>query len=432
MTIYNDCVSERKKITINVILELIVVLGLVYSYALNIPYLTLISFVFACILIVFSKYNDSIYFLAFFTSFAGIFVYNQKHMFFVMVALFILRSFIENRIRKSTIVFYVIIIAYSFLFCDFQGDFTFAKVIGLILLFAVPIIAYASSKFDCKILLQHYIFGFFIETVIGFFVKYIPSMYNLFDTDLMWTKNYLELTRFFGLAYDSNFYALSNFIVIAYLLFAFEKISIPRCILILFFIISGVQTISKSYLIVVSILIILYVIKNIFSWKHLIVFTLTIIISISIFSVVSDKMGYNAIELTLSRFVPGGSFSDNTTGRTEIWKDYIELFNTSGIKNLLFGFGFNAKVTSHAAHNTFIEFVFHYGIIGLLLWMIYFIHCGKIFRINTKNFENKSFIVLLSLIVGIFFLSAYTYESFWFGIVISLMTFDVKNKKRLS
>lgn len=405
----------------DLIKEIFTVILLVMSYIVNIPILTLAAFIIACGFVIFSKYQKSVYYLAFFTSFSGIFVFKGRHMFFLMAGLFILKSLVVNKINKNTLIFYLVIIAYCIVFSDIQGEYSFARIIGLILLFLIPLIASYSDKIDCSVFIQHYIFGFVIATIIGFFVKSIPSMYKLFDTDIMWTKNYQELTRFFGLAFDSNFYALSNYTIIAYLLFAFEKINPFRGILILFLLISGVMTISKSYLLIIGVLLALYIVKNISKIKYIMIFLLAAIIGIWIFSIISKKIGFNAIDLIIARFVKGGDIADNTTGRVDIWKDYIEIFKASGIKKLLFGFGFNTEVI-HAAHNTFIEFFYHFGFIGTVLWGVYFIYCGNLFRKKTIFFENKTPLVCICLITGIFFLSAYTYEAFWIGIVISMMT----------
>ena len=411
----------------SIIKELLIVGLLIMSFVVNIPLLTLIAFALACGLVFLSNYQNSTYYLAFFTSFSSIFVYNGRHMFFVMAALFMIKSLISNKINRNTFLFYLVIFSYSMLFSDFNGEFKFAKFIGLILLFVIPLIAYSSDKIDCHVFMKHYILGFVISTVIGFFVENIPSLYQLFEADLMWTENYQELTRFFGLAFDSNFYALSNYIIIAYLLFAFEKTTPFRGLLTLFLLISGVMTISKSYFLVVGALLILYIVKNISKIRHLVLFAMIALLGIWTFIAVSHMLGYNAIEMITSRFIKGGSFADNTTGRTEIWRSYIDLFNASGIRVWLFGFGFNANV-SLTAHNTFIELLYHYGIVGLLLWGTYFAYCLKLFREKTETFENKSSMVCMCLIVGIFFLSAYTYEAFWIGIAISFMTFGKRKQ----
>ena len=133
----------------------------------------------------------------------------------------------------------------------------------------------------------------------------------------------------------------------------------------------------------------------------------------------------------MDRFVIGGGFAENTTGRVDIWNRYFEMFSQVGIKEFFFGLGFNATVTI-AAHNTFIEFFYHFGCVGLLLWVMYFIYCARRFIHNTQSFNAKSPMVMLCFILGIFFLSAYTYEAFWIGIVIAFMTLGIRNREGVS
>lgn len=408
--------------------ELLTIVLLVISYVMNNSFLLLTVMVLACGLVVFSNHQKAIYYLAFFTSFAEIFVYNGRSLFLLMLVLFILKSIITNQISRNTFLFYLVIFAYTILFSDIQAGFYFTKFIGLILVFVIPLVAYYSDKIDCGVFIRHYILGFVVATIIGFFVENIPSMYQLFGVSFLYTESQKEVTRFFGLAFDSNFYALSNYTIIAYLLFAFEKITPVRGFLILFLLIPGIMTISKSYFLMIVILLIFYIVKNISKVKHLFLFVLFIIAGFLIFSIVSNKLGYNAIELVTSRFISGAGFAENTTGRTEIWKNYIDLFNENGIKVWLFGFGFNANEFIGAAHNTFIEIVYHYGIVGLVLWGAYLAHCLNLFRIKSNTFENKSPIICICFVAGIFFLSAFTYEAFWIGIVISFMTLGRKKK----
>ena len=401
---------------------------LLISFWIDIPLLVLATFALGCCLVLFSSLEKSMYYLAFFTSFSCTFVYDGKHMFFVMVALFIIRYLFTQRLNRKTVLFYLLIIVYSLLFLDINDDLNFSRLIGPILLFAIPIVADASGRIDCKQFIHHYIFGFVLTTVIGFFVSEIPALLELFYYDLWWTEGGKELTRFFGLAFDCNFYALSNYLVLAYLLFTSEKITKGRLALVLFLIFGGLQTLSKSYLLMLVFLAAIYILKQRKNAKRLLITFATAGIATGLFIAVSGAMGYNVVELTLSRF-NSGSFADNTTGRFDIWGVYFDYFYHSGVKKLLFGTGFNAVATS-AAHNTFIEMFFLYGIVGSGIWIGYFIHCWELFSSNTKNYTEKSPFVMISLCFGIFFLSAYTYESLWIGIVIAFMTLPYVQRKR--
>lgn len=425
-----DSARNTSRITMGMaIKEVLVIALIVLAYVVDVPVIILIGFALACLLVGFSNCEDSVYFLAFFTSFSGIFVYEGRHMFFVMVALFIIKFFLCNKISYKTIIYYLVIIVYSLLFCDVQGDFSFAKLIGLILLFAVPVVGAYADRINCETFMKHYIFGFVLQTVMGFFVTKIPAMLELFETDLMWTADYQELTRFFGLAFDSNFYALSNFIIVGYLLFAFKKLTIYRGIILLFLGVSGFLTISKSYVLIVGVFLIIFVVIRLMLPKRLLFAIVGVVVAVFVFLWVSDSIGYNAIDLVLSRFVWGGGFAENTTGRVGIWKEYLDIFMHANLKEFLFGFGFNATV-KQAAHNTFIEFLFYYGLIGFGIWVQYFWYCAKMFVHRTTEFSNKTPIVLLSFVIGCSFLSAYTYEAFWIGLVISFITLG--KSKRIS
>lgn len=424
--------SEDKRIfkTANYV-ELSLTLLLLVAFLADVQVLILAAFSIASLFIVLSSNEKSVYYLAFFTSFAGIFVYQERHLFFVMAALFIIKFLLSNKLDKITFVYYLIIVCYALAFKDTNGELSFAKVIGLILLFVIPVIANYSDRINCAELVQHYIFGFTIATIIGFFVTDIPSMAKLFEYDLIWSDNSVELTRFFGLAFDSNFYALSNFIITAYLLFAFEKINLFRGVLILFFSIVGLQTVSKSYVIILGLLIVYYFIKNVFNVKKLILAVIILSIAMVLFNLISNVLNYDVLDVVLSRFVKGGSFFENTTGRADIWSDYLTLFSNANAKEILFGFGFNASA-ERAAHNTFIEFFFMYGLVGTGIWVAYFVHCWNLFRINATKINNRSPIIFICLMAGIFFLSAYTYEAFFMGIIIAFMTLVGGTKERES
>ena len=131
------CAMDKKDICI----ELLTIAMLVIAFLTNIQILILISFCAACFFVAISECQKSVCYLAFFTSFAGIFVYNGKHMFFVMAAIFILSFFARKKMNVGTICFYMLIAAYCLLFCDFDGAFSFAKVLSIILLFTIPVIA---------------------------------------------------------------------------------------------------------------------------------------------------------------------------------------------------------------------------------------------------------------------------------------------------
>ena len=428
-------IKLSKELSLLLVNQIVLIFMLLVAFIYDIPILILATFIYICLLLLFSKIDNAFYYIAFITSFSGILVYSGKHLYFVIVALLILRTILSERFPQKTIVYYCFILTYCLAFADHNSEMTFADTIGLVLLFAIPVVTYNFNNINYRKFMFFYIFGFIISTVIGFYVMNIPAMIKLFSYDLFWTSDFIELTRFFGLAFDSNFYAFSNYLIIAYLLFTYEHLTTKRILLIIFLTLVGLQTVSKSYFIVLIILLLLYLLKNAKDIKKCIFLITCIIFGGIIFVYVSDQLGYNVVDLILSRFVKGASFAENTTGRVDIWKKYFEMFRVSGIKELLFGFGINSN-GELAAHNTFIEFLYHFGIVGIVMWIMYFLHC---FNLTKKDYNlsdnakvNKTYVVLFTLLLGIFFLSAYTYESFWISIVIAMLTlkrFELKKGK---
>ena len=419
-------ISPEEKLKSIAYKELVIIALLFAAFVFNTPIIILAAFVAACFLVLTSSCEHSMYYLAFFTSFSGLFVYRGRHMFFVMAGIILIKFLLSNRVKKKTFLYYMGIISYSIVFCDINGEFSFAKLISIILLLVVPLIATSADKMNCNMFIKQYIFGFVIATAIGIFAMDIPAMASLLEKDTIVNDNAIKITRFVGIAYDSNFYALSNYTIVAYLLFGFKKLNKFRAFLILFLIIWGVQTVSKSYFLITIALLLIYFIKSVPNLKNLLLSFLVLAVGVWLFIYISGRVGYDVVELVIERFYEGDNL-DITTGRFEIWKDYYEIFSNGNVKQILFGFGFNASAKK-AAHNTFIELCYHYGFFGFFLWIPYVIYCAQEFIKNTNTLNHKSTIVLIAFITGIFFLSSLTYEAAWIGLVISLMMFGKYSK----
>ena len=75
----------------------------------------------------------------------------------------------------------------------------------------------------------------------------------------------------------------------------------------------------------------------------------------------------------LFRFQEGSSgsadLSSMTTGRSDIWMEYLEYFWEHPLV-MLFGRGLNADLPFHAPHNYFIETVYYLGIVGGFLYTV--------------------------------------------------------------
>ena len=106
------------------------------------------------------------------------------------------------------------------------------------------------------------------------------------------------------------------------------------------------------------------------------------------------------INVVLYRFSQSDNASELTTGRTERWADYLNelLLNP---KVLLLGKGFNnVKLNELGSHNTVLQIIYQFGIVGgfaLMAWIFHFIK-----QMLEDRKKRTSFIFVLILLTGAF------------------------------
>lgn len=81
-------------------------------------------------------------------------------------------------------------------------------------------------------------------------------------------------------------------------------------------------------------------------------------------------------------------------GREGIWKRYLKEI-TSSPKKLIFGSGVSAELLGVLTHNTFIEILWRFGIVGSVLL------CGVFYLLAKKLIKNWNLLILLELVVVI-------------------------------
>lgn len=118
---------------------------------------------------------------------------------------------------------------------------------------------------------------------------------------------------------------------------------------------------------------------------------------------------------------------DNGSGRTIIWKIIWESYSESPIINKIFGHGFQSVVWQlkpqnmmRFAHNSYLEFLYDYGTIGVLLLLTFVVNLLKetINSIKTSNILSP--ILSFSVCIGLF-LSMFSYLFDEFFIIIPLV-----------
>ncbi len=160
----------------------------------------------------------------------------------------------------------------------------------------------------------------------------------------------------------------------------------------------GLQSVSKSFLLVSVCLLICWLLALLFqkgriSAKILTIFTFTIVVLFLLSSsVFTDLLG-----LSLARLNKGVNLSDFTTRRTDLWINYMHAFRDD-IWMLIFGNGYSdVTVDGHAAHNTLIQLVYQFGLVGsvvFIVWVVLFVRTMLDGHANKLGWAKNSILLL--------------------------------------
>ena len=131
------------------------------------------------------------------------------------------------------------------------------------------------------------------------------------------------------------------------------------------------------------------------------------------------------------------------SGRLDIYKYFIEVIRDSSIPHLIFGRGFLGSThtgkTTLTCHNDLLEMIVDYGIIGLILYISFFISLIKLCKKMIKH--KHEYAPAMGTSIVIFFISsmvAHIWIYFWFlteftlfwGFIIdSIYSTKIKNKR---
>lgn len=135
----------------------------------------------------------------------------------------------------------------------------------------------------------------------------------------------------------------------------------------------GFLSASKSF-VLISVLLLLLWIVGLFRLQGRSAFKLLLILAAVVVTVfiATSEMFRELIQVFVTRFSFRANISDFTTGRTDVWKDYIQELLRNW-KTLFLGEGYTKVIIGEKyTHNTLLQMVFQLGLLGtlvLLVWM---------------------------------------------------------------
>lgn len=288
----------------------------------------------------------------------------------------------------------------------------FTPFFSILCLYLACCIYKENDKINC---VYSYLYGYFTSIAFGILRPYC-RLEQILSIDYV---EGITTLRFAALSFDPNYFTILSVITLFILLFDYGvhfKNKLLWSVLVVITITSAAMTFSKSFYISLIAIILLMLLKAPNRIKKTAVYSLPLLF---ILLVVFWNDVENALGIMEARFGSADDINGLTTGRSEIWELYLYEM-TSYPDKMLFGHGF--LDLERAAHNTYIEVVFKFGLIGLLVNILYIGLCFKTIK-GKGNFKlvNSFFALLfLSLLYMLNFYTFYQVAICFFMVIIMI------------
>lgn len=277
---------------------------------------------------------------------------------------------------------------------DGQFESLLFMVSGLVYLY---LLYFEFHNSDHRSVLWAFVLGVLISTLYGFFFQDNEVIMNLIHRDAE-----INDGRFRGLFSDPNY--LSTFLILAMVSLMcmdlqkrINRLVFFACMAVFAFL--GVLTVSKSFALMLVVIIIYYGIDMLHQNRFFAGVLLLVAVVILLDLTVAGRIEW--LQEILARFQGIDDLSEFTTGRTDSWLNYLKAI-FSDMWLLLFGVGLDAPlIKGVGTHNILLEIVYYMGATGLLLLTAFF---GVILvRIHRDNYTGgKKSLVRLLPILAIF------------------------------
>lgn len=257
------------------------------------------------------------------------------------------------------------------------------------------------DKYDLYELTFYFVFGIVLAATTS---RFLISNANI--TEFIATFDIHGSIRYAGFYGDPNFYsahitaALSGVLLLLLELNTFKRM-VSLVLMAATLLYCGLLSVSKSFFLIVVCLLLLWIARLLFQ-KGKVSFKLTVVFLsfIAVIFLLCSTVFADALDLLVARFGSDNTISDFTTKRTNIWINYFNHFEEHPIV-LFFGNGYSnsAMVYGRAAHNTIIQLIFQFGIVGFLFLATWFVYFVKSF-VNSFTIQLQSFLSLSIVLIG--------------------------------
>ncbi len=308
-------------------------------------------------------------------------------------------------IHSNMLVSLIILVLYCLLFSGLGQLTTIVTIIaGLAMVYYLQ-----KVEVDTKTAIISYSLGIVGASTLALFKDsfYIVNMFVHNTILKLDTDNYAS--RFSGLQGNPNYYTLDIIVLLSVIIVMMYYKKAPKSFTVVLITLSvfGIMSVSKSFLFALILLIGFWFFLSIKQGVGKFTKFLMILI---IGGAIAYFFAFDYLNTYFYRFVTdsGSSIESITTGRTDIWKVYVEaifndtkiLFLGNGLKTILEG--------NKGAHNTYLESLFYLGIVGSGIFIAAL--KSSVGKIITRP---AMWIPIIALLFRMLAIGILTYDSLW-------------------
>ena len=380
------------------------------------PLFSVLAFIIYALYICVSKPQDIYLSMFFLVSFANIFKTSaaSTSFFTYLIILAAMKLvFSVKKFNSKFVVGWLLLLIYILV----GSNLDLKNIIKQALILPMVCFFFSMDKPNVKHVVLSYANGLILSSFVAQFKKIIPNMSKYLTAGKTFELEE-NVERFTGLYSDPNYYTMAVILAMSLVLVLYVNRVIGKGAYVysLIFVFFGVQTVSKSFMLMLAFIVLFFailLIKNKKKIESLIYIGLVLIVVTLIFNG-SISIFDNIIERFLN--YEGG---DITTNRANIWNNYIEYLSLNFDK-LIWGAGVGAPLLMKvAAHSTYIDLVYYYGVVGGFLFSLVlffaFRNAGKI----QKNI--MAFFPMICLVINAAFVSCLMAYDLTFNLILACM-----------
>ncbi|OFV72445.1 hypothetical protein [Acetobacterium wieringae] len=402
---------------------ILIIIGLSYK-----PFLIIGIIIASCY--VFFRGAEGIYGLFLMLPFSPILKLSPGGMTFfnLLIAVYILRMIFFNEKSKVSI-YQVLSVLALIIFSLFKIDnSSLIKLVDLLIYFVLAILVMNSKEtIDIRKLLLFFIVGIITASVLGLFSDYVPGLDGFIRETQIELDDGDIFGRFSGIQTNPNFYTMDITIAIATLLYmiGMKKHHWYDYLMVAVLLGFGILSLSISFFLTIGGIFLLYFIYKLFQLSRISfdikVFIRGMVVILFVLIIVSQLANIPYFDIYLRRIGVGSfvdqSLSDLTTGRSDIWSEYLNLY-LSDWKIFLFGLGYSLeKYNLRQSHSYYLELLLHLGIIGSVVYFNVLIAVFKPFSIKIRG-RLLCLLPLAALVMRGFAINLLFRENFIFYLII--------------